>query len=270
MDLYSDIKKLTQIPQADENVVFIRRKESYALKQNQKLKNLKSPPNENLYDLDDSQSYDKSLKCSLHENEIASSIHEVNIMHYANENIEKHWKNRQMKTNSNSKDNIFPETLVPNNCHENSSTEVCNTISMLRTNENKRTEDAEDILKKCGLNRNALIKGLLNNHIISVKDLDIPNDYTDVKSKKCINVQKENVPSENTLYQEDCMKLVQCPEDPEVFVQSLQVHGHIDESKYKNIDFTVPHIGKKNIVTPRQYFINTDSNFDFIKKNVEN
>lgn len=48
MDLYTDIKKLTQIPQTDENIVFIRRKESYALKRNEKLKSVKSPRNENV------------------------------------------------------------------------------------------------------------------------------------------------------------------------------------------------------------------------------
>lgn len=99
-----------------------------------------------------------------------------------------------MKTNSNSEDNIFSETLVPNNSdNENSSTEICNTIPALRINENERREDEQDVLKKCGLNRNAVIKGLLNNQIISLNDLCVPNDSrsndVDVKSKECINIQ---------------------------------------------------------------------------------
>lgn len=65
------------------------------------------------------------------------------------------------------------------------------------------------------------------------------------------------------------MELVQCPEDTEVFVQPLQAYGNIDENKYKNIDFTVPHLGKKKIVTPGQFYIHMDnSDFDFIKKDI--
>lgn len=46
MNLYAEIQKVTQIPQTDENIVFIRRKDSY--EQNPKLKKIKVPQNVNV------------------------------------------------------------------------------------------------------------------------------------------------------------------------------------------------------------------------------
>lgn len=46
MNLYAEIQKVTQIPQTDENIVFIRRKDSY--EQNLKLKKIKIPQNVNV------------------------------------------------------------------------------------------------------------------------------------------------------------------------------------------------------------------------------
>lgn len=48
MSLYADIQKVTQIPQTDENVVFVRRKESNTVKRNSKLKKHKPPQNVNV------------------------------------------------------------------------------------------------------------------------------------------------------------------------------------------------------------------------------
>lgn len=82
--------------------------------------------------------------------------------------------------------------------------------------------------------------------------------------------QNENIPPSTNLTEENCdITLIQCPEDPDVLVRPLQVYG-IDETKYKDIDFTVPHIGKKRIVTPRQFYVQMDdSGFDFVKKDTK-
>lgn len=55
-------------------------------------------------------------------------------------------------------------------------------------------------------------------------------------------------------------------EEHEVFVHPLQ--KGIDVTKYKNIDFTLPRIGKKTKITPKTYFLNRrdDACFDFKKK----
>ncbi|KAG6801627.1 hypothetical protein HZU73_03009 [Apis mellifera caucasica] len=269
MNLYAEIQKVTQIPQTDENIVFVRRKDSY--EQNLKLKKIKVPQNVNLYDFNDTNDSSREIcntlpsKYLLHENEIASSIKEANYgINYSNEYLQDHWKIRQMEASLNIKSN--------NDC-KNSTTEIHKQITILKTdNKNdidcKDIEDKENILKECGLHKNAVIRSLLKSHIISLNDLQIPNNCKNIKIKNT-NLQNQNIFSSNNLLQKDTMKLVQCPEDPEVFVQSLQVHGHIDENKYNDIDFCVPHIGKKQIVTSRQFFINMDdSDFDFIKKNI--
>lgn len=56
-------------------------------------------------------------------------------------------------------------------------------------------------------------------------------------------------------------------EDPEIFVHPLQMG--IDTKKFKDLDFTIPRIGKKKKVTPRDYFFEAtdDSYFDFVKQN---
>ncbi|XP_033361132.1 uncharacterized protein LOC117239564 isoform X1 [Bombus vosnesenskii] len=268
MSLYADIQKVTQIPQTDENVVFVRRKESNTVKRNPKLKKFKPPQNANLYDYDCNDGpHDVLQERSIHENEIASSIIEANCgVNYSNEKLEEHWKLRQMKASLKSKDCTFKENLKSDTCdYKNSTTETCNGISMLETStkDKNNIENVESTLKKCGLNKNAVIKGLLKSHTISINDLHIPNDCTNIRQN---NIQNENVPSSSSLSQENCMKLIPFPEDPEVLVQSLQVHGHIDENKYKNIDFSVAHIGKKKAITARQFFINmSDSEFDFVK-----
>lgn len=66
------------------------------------------------------------------------------------------------------------------------------------------------------------------------------------------------------------MKLVPYEEDPDIFMQPIQAYGGIDENKYKDIDFTVPRVGKKTIVTPLQFFLSIDdSDFDFVKKDTK-
>lgn len=83
--------------------------------------------------------------------------------------------------------------------------------------------------------------------------------------------QKENVfPPSNVTEGDSSIKLVQCPEEPEVFVRPLQAYGSIDENKHKDIDFSVPHIGKKRIITPRQFYVEMDdSDFDFVKNDTK-
>ena len=48
MSLYDDIKKVSTIPEANENIVFVRREDSDIVKRNPKLKKLRPPRNENV------------------------------------------------------------------------------------------------------------------------------------------------------------------------------------------------------------------------------
>ncbi|KZC13766.1 PREDICTED: uncharacterized protein LOC107191980 [Dufourea novaeangliae] len=259
MSIYSDIKKVTQIPFTNENSSFIRHRECSMPVRNRKVNKQKPPLNANLYNEDDNENDDddqqksKGIPQELHENEIASSIKEANCgINYSNENLEEHWKARQVgaslstfdKTNSN----------CTNSCDET-----------------ENIEDEELVLKKCKLNKNAAIRGLLRNHQISLHDLHIPSNSVDVERESGTNLQNENIPSPNKLAEGIYnMKLVQYPEDPEVFVQPIHAYGKLNENEYKDIDFSVPHIGKKLVVTPRQFYVNMDdSGFDFVKKDVK-
>ncbi|KOX74443.1 hypothetical protein WN51_00426 [Melipona quadrifasciata] len=222
-----------------------------------------------LYDFDtsSSQSYDLSSSSQnalpqehiLHENEIASSIIAANCgINYSNEKLEEHWKMRQKEASLCSKDTSFKKDVQSGNYNDkNLITEVSNENTKIEDKDN--IENIESILKKCRLNKNAVVRGLLNSQKISINDLYLPNDSTDIKKD---NMPDANVPS---ISQENYTRFVQCPEASEVFVPFLQV-GSIPEDKYKNIDFTVPHIGKKKATTPRQFYVNMDdSEFNFVK-----
>ncbi|KAK1128075.1 hypothetical protein K0M31_003560 [Melipona bicolor] len=268
MSLYDDIQKVRKIPETDENVVFIRREDSDTVKRNPKLKIVRRPRNENLYDFDisSSQSYDLPSHSQnalpqeyiLQENEIASSIIVANCgINYSNEKLEEHWKMRQKEASLSSKDTSFKKDVQSDNCDDkNLITEVSGNTKI---EDKDNIENIESILKKCRLNKNAVVRGLLNSQKISINDLYLPNDSTDIKKD---NMPDANVPS---ISQENYTRLVQCPEASEVFVPFLQV-GPIPEDK--NIDFTVPHIGKKKATTPRQFYVNmNDSEFNFVKTN---
>ncbi|XP_076754022.1 uncharacterized protein LOC143425252 [Xylocopa sonorina] len=262
MNIQADIQRITQIPQADDNPTFVRRSNPNIFRL--KIRKPKPPRNANLYDQDDidtdSQKYNEYV---FNENEIASSIKEANCgITYANEDFERHWRNKHVKPITNSDDTASKQnvTLDAESSHE---------TSLLKYDTNKREtfENNETILKKCGLHRNAVIRGLLRNHTISLSDLHIPKNCSNATDKHGTNVQNRDVSFSINTNEDNYIHLVPCPEDPEVLVQPLQAYNGIDESKCKHIDFTVPHIGKKKTVTPRQFFLDAeDSDFHFIKK----
>lgn len=100
-------------------------------------------------------------------------------INYSNEYLQDHWKIRQMEASLNIKSN--------NDC-KNSTTEIHKQITILKTdNKNdidcKDIEDKENILKECGLHKNAVIRSLLKSHIISLNDLQIPNNCKNIKIK---------------------------------------------------------------------------------------
>ncbi|XP_011056476.1 PREDICTED: uncharacterized protein LOC105147281 [Acromyrmex echinatior] len=100
-----------------------------------------------------------------------------------------------------------------------------------------------------------------------------------------INQPKDLIMNENPIRKKDeletmheitfsgCMDTDKCHvesvplrEDPEICVHPLQMG--IDEKQFKNIDFSVPRIGKKIKVTPQEHFLEAtdDASFNFVKK----
>ncbi|XP_076291286.1 uncharacterized protein LOC143214303 isoform X2 [Lasioglossum baleicum] len=259
MNIYNDIEKVTRIPLTDRpsSSTFICH--NTAKRTPKKIKH--SPPrNANLYTEDDVGAGDnpqekEDLPPEVNAIEILSQIEEANCgINYSNENLEEHWKARQIQAKLKSSAKIDP---VPNNS----------------SNKTEDIEGEEDWLRKSKLHKNAAIRGLLKTHKISLHDLQIPkkSSVLEVKKGRETQTQNGNNSSLSDVTEEKyCMKLVQYPEDPEVYGQPLHVYGKLDENKYKDIDFTVPRIGKKYVVTPRQYYANMDdSGFYFVKKDAK-
>ncbi|XP_076375526.1 uncharacterized protein LOC117219422 isoform X1 [Megalopta genalis] len=251
MSIYRDIQKVTQIPYSDETSTFVRHRESTISKRNRRINKPKLPRNANLYTEDDEkndneQKYDNSPQ-QLYKNEIASSIQEANCgINYSNQILEEQWKAKQIKANLNA--------AVKTGYNYNN---TCSKVESI--------EDEEYLLKKYRLHKNAAIRGLLKNHKISLNDLQIPNKSDTIGEKEEAHVQHDS-PLNNLMEGKYSMKLVQCPEEPEVFVTCEK----LDENEYKDIDFTVPRLGKKKKVTPIQYYLNEDdSGFDFVKNNIK-
>ncbi|XP_076375529.1 uncharacterized protein LOC117219422 isoform X2 [Megalopta genalis] len=167
-------------------------------------------------------------------------------INYSNQILEEQWKAKQIKANLNA--------AVKTGYNYNN---TCSKVESI--------EDEEYLLKKYRLHKNAAIRGLLKNHKISLNDLQIPNKSDTIGEKEEAHVQHDS-PLNNLMEGKYSMKLVQCPEEPEVFVTCEK----LDENEYKDIDFTVPRLGKKKKVTPIQYYLNEDdSGFDFVKNNIK-
>ncbi|XP_076670252.1 uncharacterized protein LOC143369774 [Andrena cerasifolii] len=280
MNIYKDINRARQIPYTEETVVFVRQPAPSTSRHNRKPPRPKPPRNLTIYDNkndddndnDDDDDYScqrrATMRQELYEHEIASSIREVNGgVDYSNESLEKHWRERQDATSMSSEEasSMFMKPTV----EVSNEASVSETEATTENNENVLEE--ENILKQCKLNKNAAIRGLLRNRKISLTDLQMPSSFVYAEGAHTITVQKGNVfPTSNVTEEDYSIKLVQCPEEPEVFVRPLQACGGIDENKYKNIDFSVPHLGRKKIITPRQFYAEMDdSDFDFVKKDTK-
>ncbi|XP_043264775.1 uncharacterized protein LOC122404665 isoform X2 [Colletes gigas] len=233
-----------------------------------------------LYDFDNVPDMDNQTYTDEHpevnENEIISAIKEFSDTDYTNEMIEKNLKAKQSAASLNSKetyaDNSF--LFVKTDCNSSNVNVEANdktSMSVIELDGQEYIETEANILKRCKLNKNAAFIGLLKTNKISLSDLQVPNDSNYTKHNSDTSAQNESVSTTSDLTEGKYnMKLVQCPEDPEVFVQPLQAYGHLDENKYKDINFSVPHLGKKKIVTPRQYYVSLDeSSLDFVRRDVK-
>ncbi|XP_046823271.1 putative uncharacterized protein DDB_G0286901 [Vespa crabro] len=124
---------------------------------------------------------------------------------------------------------------------------------------NEDSHSVQEILKQCKLSRNALILGLLNSKQITTEDLHIPS------------LKHETFHNQSDLQTEDIAvgnHLIQHPEDPDVYIHPLQL---MKKSK-DHANLMIDYVGIKEVVTPKQYYINETDNmsFNFIKRNVEN
>lgn len=186
MDLSANIEKIRQVPVPDDNALFIRRQ---GYNENRVFRKPKTPPNAHLFDLDndtkdrDGKSYNSVPQEILHEEQIASAIQRANCRDYSNETTERHWEKMQREASSvhNRKD------LEVSNIAANGQTS--SELSTLESSKSKEdikenVKDEENILKQCKLNKNAVIRGLLKQHLITVNDLVPPADAENKDSDK--------------------------------------------------------------------------------------
>ncbi|XP_032679418.1 uncharacterized protein LOC116847931 isoform X2 [Odontomachus brunneus] len=109
--------------------------------------------------------------------------------------------------------------------------------------------------------RNAAIMGLVKINKISLEDL------ADSSNKNCTKEESRLKTLDTQNDSEYQIEFVPLHEDPEVFIHPLRMG--VDTKRFKDIDFTVPRVGKKIKETPQEYFIRTtnDDSFEFVKKN---
>lgn len=267
MDLYDDIERATRIPFTDDNASFVPLKGPSQAMRDRRMnqRKLRPPRNLNLVESDkeDADTEEKEegterVERILNSHEIAASIKAVNGgLDYSNEFLEQHWKSMKMNMTSSSESLCDQGSKIdsssPSNCSISSASSSSNgNRNSKHDNNNEAVEtstqnpgEKEEILKRCKLSRNAAIRSLLSQNKISIDNLQMPKEEQRPK-----------------------IDLVPCPEDPDVFVQPLLAYGKVDESRCKGIDFTVAHIGRKEKVTPRQFYLNQtdDSLFEFVKR----
>ncbi|XP_014487899.1 PREDICTED: uncharacterized protein LOC106751514, partial [Dinoponera quadriceps] len=127
--------------------------------------------------------------------------------------------------------------------------------SELKSSENhKLTETKNKIF------RNAAIMGLVNTKKISLEDLIKSNN------KSCAREEDRLRTLDTKIDDEHQIEFVPHAEDPEVYIHPLRMGVNV--KRFKNIDFTVPRVGKKIKEAPQQYFLRTttDDSFKFVKK----
>ncbi|XP_026671121.1 uncharacterized protein LOC108627119 isoform X2 [Ceratina calcarata] len=254
MNLSRDIQKIRQVPLPDDTALFVRRRD---YNENRVFRKPKTPPNAQLLDFDTDPGNSRYNATSvpqeiLQEDQIASAIDKVNGgINYSNEASERHWEKETSSVHN--KEDLEKSNIAVN-------TKTNSELMMLgNSNSEENIQDQENILKQCKLHKNAVVRGLLKQQLIRINDLMLPSD-TEIKSNRI------QTASPSTKPKTQFVQLVPCPEDPDVLIQPLQAYGRIDETKYKDIDFTVPRVGTKKTVTPRKYYTNlNDSDFEFVK-----
>ncbi|KAK2574943.1 hypothetical protein KPH14_008708 [Odynerus spinipes] len=276
MDIHGAIKKATQIPKTNGDASFVRlqKPDQATLDRNMNKRKLKAPRNIKLIEQDDLPSaelHDWNTKYTLNENEILSSIKAVNGgVSYSNKSLEDHWKLKQSDCNSNMRHFKANTSTFKSSCSYSNITETSNVEDKKSNKPKENIENNEDsnsvheVLKKCKLSKNAVILGLLNSNKITLEDLQIPekSNFKNEKSQTHSDIQTDDIARKY---------LLQHPDEPDVYIHSLQMMEKLEKSKGNMTNFIVEHVGVKKTITPQQYYVTEtdDTSFKFVKKNVK-
>lgn len=181
MNLCKDIEKATHINWNNDHALFVQSQERMTEDESFNKFSRKAVKNENLLENDVLEN-DVISECFINETEIGTYINMVNGgINYSNECIEQHWKSRQQETDINLQ---IEETNVQSTSSQskNKDSEITCTGNSSQTDILKdeatihkcSSEQVTEVLKKCKLNRNAAIQGLIKERKIKLEDLKIP------------------------------------------------------------------------------------------------
>ncbi|XP_012274543.1 uncharacterized protein LOC105696555 [Orussus abietinus] len=262
-DLHEDIKRMTQIPSTYEPATFYPVKDPRRGQKDKIHKRGHRQKNIELIEESDTSGPTMVSGDFPFEYEITSSIRAANGgMDYSNQFLENEWKKNNLEKSltseslDTSSSSVSPDIL---SCKEDDNL----TMECERDNKNNTTFRYK---------RNALIKGLIKNNIITLLELDIneeQNSSSSINNKEGTNGLANDNEFFNSndpgLTESDTSVLVPNPEDEDFYCTPLQAFGTLDSN---GVDFTVEYVGRKEVVTSRRYLINQvdDSFFEFKKK----
>ncbi|KYN22711.1 PREDICTED: uncharacterized protein LOC108758833 isoform X2 [Trachymyrmex cornetzi] len=258
MDLRNDIKKATALPVLDSNAKFYLLQELSQAAKDKKMNErpVKKPRNLHLlegFGSSESDNMDVNIcsrvKPTFDKHGISVAVKEVNG---GRDLSNKHWEESFLRN--------LKEMQCEKDISQNSSK-----YDNIKVNQ-PRANNLNDkcIKQKDKLYRNAAIMGLLKTNKISLQDL-IMNENP-IRKKDELETMHENAFNGCTDSDKCHVESVPLHEDPDICVHPLQMG--IDEKQYKNIDFSIPRIGKKIKVTPQEHFLGAtdDASFNFVKK----
>ncbi|XP_066591135.1 uncharacterized protein [Prorops nasuta] len=100
---------------------------------------------------------------------------------------------------------------------------------------NNSLQAVSDVLRRCKLHKNCAIQSLLKHNIISINDLEIPDESS---SQYTVNSYYSDISRNN-------LNLVEHPEDPDILINEILAYGGIDQTKHKDLDFTVDYVERR-------------------------
>ncbi|XP_032679415.1 uncharacterized protein LOC116847931 isoform X1 [Odontomachus brunneus] len=255
MDLHVVINKATLLPSAP-NAKFYRLEGLSQAEKDRKMneKTVKTPPNLKLLESDTDDSTKESdinkINSSFDRHRILAAIRTIHGgVNLSNLDWKISWEKRiedmkKSESKESCKSSLHKDTKVNSEDQPE-----------LKTSKHQLMEKNNKIF------RNAAIMGLVKINKISLEDL------ADSSNKNCTKEESRLKTLDTQNDSEYQIEFVPLHEDPEVFIHPLRMG--VDTKRFKDIDFTVPRVGKKIKETPQEYFIRTtnDDSFEFVKKN---
>ncbi|XP_011881458.1 PREDICTED: uncharacterized protein LOC105569533 isoform X2 [Vollenhovia emeryi] len=250
MDLRDNIRRATSLTFKDNDAKFYRLNGLSQAAKDRKM-NERQILEDSDTDSEDNVDFIRSkVKPTFDKNEVSAAVKEVNG---GRDLSNKHWEDtlaRNLESMTKSQKQVSEYYMK----HDKRS----------KANRPEAKDSNDKCIKKNIFHRNAAIMGLVRTKKITLHDLTNSNENT---ARRRNNVETLHGSTFDECDGDECqVESVPHDEDSEICVHPLQMG--IDAKKCKDIDFTVPRIGKKKKVTPTDHYLHEsdDSFLDFVKK----